>query len=260
MTIHELLTGSHLATADAEVLLASLLHKDRTWLYAHADDEVTHEQESAWETWRQRRENGEPVAYITGTKEFFGHVFHVTPAVLIPRPATELLVERALDVLNNNVPVQHIQEIDTDIVAWTDVWGREATTVVDIGTGSGCIAISIALARPDLRVMATDIDDGALQVATENAQRLGARVEYRNGNALDSILDLTEPFLIVSNPPYIPSETKLEKDVSDFEPHHALFSGADGADVIRRIITQAKNHPHCIGFVMECQKEQPRLA
>jgi release factor glutamine methyltransferase len=259
MQISYAIASSILERADAEVLMASLLKQERSWLFAHADEEVPTHLEKQWNEWTERRRGGEPVAYITGTKEFFGRPFHVTPATLIPRPATEELVEIALDIVKACGTHRFIREIDSGIAAFADVWGESAKIVADIGTGSGCIGVTIALESPDLRVIATDISPDALLVARENASALGARhLEFRFGDGLEPLSDLTEPFLIVTNPPYIPKSILLEKDVADFEPHVALFAGIDGMDVLAKIIQAAHTHAHCIGFVMECRMEQAK--
>lgn len=261
MNLSQAIVGSGFAKADAEVLLASLLGKDRTWLLAHGDEELSGEMAARWEEWVRRRSGGEPVAYITGSKEFYGRPFRVTRATLIPRPATEALVQTALSLLRGEEPAHAITEIDTGIVAWTEMLGsmEGVRTIVDVGTGSGCIGITLALERPDLRVIATDIDPGTLLVAKENTAVLGARtVECRLGDGLSPVQDLTEPFLLVSNPPYIPEGTTLERDVAEFEPRHALFSGIAGDDMLRRLIASARTHPYCRGWVMECRTEQAR--
>jgi release factor glutamine methyltransferase len=135
---------------------------------------------------------------------------------------------------------------------------RQAAAVVDIGTGSGAIAISMALERPDLRISATDVSADALDVARDNAERHGVlnRMTFLQGNGLEPIRMLQEPFLLLCNPPYIPAGTRLMKDVEAYEPHMALFGGADGAELIRTVIQGAAEHPHCVGLVMECETGQ----
>jgi release factor glutamine methyltransferase len=171
----------------------------------------------------RRRASREPVAYITGVREFYGREFHVTPAVLIPRPETELVVEEALSALPST---------------------RRASGglfIVDVGTGSGCLAVTMALERPDARVLATDISAAALEVARANAQALGVadRVEFMRTSLLPP-LDAPAD-MIVSNPPYIPERDRptLQPDVREFEPVQALFGGDDGLDVIRALVQAA---------------------
>jgi release factor glutamine methyltransferase len=171
-----------------------------------------------------RRAAGEPIAYLVGTREFYGRQFRVRPGVLIPRPETEWTVEEALAAIGA-------------------ASGREARSlqVVDIGTGSGCVAITIALERPDVRVTATDISPDALDVARTNADLLGAgaRVQFV---AADLLPDLDGPAdVIVTNPPYVREDERdqLDIEVRDHEPAQALFAGRDGLDVIRRLVPLA---------------------
>jgi len=165
-----------------------------------------------------RRTTGEPVAYLLGTREFYGRDFIVQPGVLIPRPETELLIDAAL--------------------AWVRAVG--ARTVVDVGAGTGCVGITLALEHPGLSVMATDCSPDALAVARRNAAILAASsVEWRLADLLD---DIQEPVdLVVSNPPYVPESDRpsLPPDVRNFEPALALFGGPDGLDVVRRLIPAA---------------------
>jgi release factor glutamine methyltransferase len=165
------------------------------------------------------------VAYITGTREFYGRPFRVTPAVLVPRPETEGLVEEALRLVSGD--------------------GRGPATgaglrVVDVGTGSGCLAITLALEWPAAAVTATDVSPDALAVAAENAARLGAaRIDFRRTNLLDGLPGRFD--LVVSNPPYIAlaDRASLPPDVRDHEPAAALYGGEDGLDVVRGLVAAA---------------------
>jgi len=169
-----------------------------------------------------RRMTHEPVAYITGVREFYGREFMVTRAVLIPRPETEGVVEAVPPgVLANPSAGQPV--------------------ALDIGTGSGCLAITLALEHPDVQVIATDVSREALSMARENAQRLGAdRVEFLESALVPPGLPPLD--LIVTNPPYVPEGDResLSPDVRDFEPAQALFAGEDGLDVIRALLPQAR--------------------
>jgi release factor glutamine methyltransferase len=175
--------------------------------------------------WTKRRAAREPVAYITGTREFYGRPFRVTPAVLVPRPETEGLVEEALRLVSGD--------------------GRGPATgaglrVVDVGTGSGCLAITLALEWPAAAVTATDVSPDALAVAAENAARLGAaRIDFRRTNLLDGLPGRFD--LVVSNPPYIAlaDRASLPPDVRDHEPAAALYGGEDGLDVVRGLVAAA---------------------
>jgi release factor glutamine methyltransferase len=168
-----------------------------------------------------RRARREPVAYITGTREFYGRPFQVTPAVLIPRPETEGLIDEALKMRRTG----------------------SRPIIIDVGTGSGCIAVTLALEWPGSRVVGTDISQTALDVAKSNARALDAgSAEFTHVAAAEFFpAHLTEIDLIVSNPPYVPARDRgsLSADVSEFEPHAALFAGDDGLDVIRLLIPAA---------------------
>ena len=173
--------------------------------------------------------------------------------VLIPRPSTEGLVDLALDFVRNGK--EEMRTVDSRIVVFSKqlkVWEKIETTV-DVGTGSGCIAITMACERPDLTIIATDLSPDALIVAEENARRHGVadQIAFRCGDGLAPVSDLREPFLLVSNPPYIPSGNHRMRDVQDYEPHVALFGGEDGMDVVRKLMREAQDHPLCVGWVME---------
>lgn len=242
---------------DAEILLTHLLGKPRTWLLAHDEEPLSSAQEDQWVSWIARRKTGEPVAYIVGSKEFHGRLFSVTPSVLIPRPATETLIEATLEFLKK--PGNAEIEADQEIVIVVRLLRNETPRLVaDIGTGSGCIAITLAL-ETELDVIGTDISAAALEVAKFNATTLKARVDWRHGDALDPLRDLTRPFLLVSNPPYIRDDAELMRDVAHFEPHDALFGGSDGANIVRRITIQAMKHPQCVGLIMECRSEHTAI-
>ncbi len=214
-TYRELIQHSQIERFDAQVLLLHVLNKNRAWLIAHDDETATDEQRSAFEALAARRREGEPVAYLLGSREFYGREFAVTPAVLIPRPDTELLVELALERAPEN--------------------GK----VIDLGTGSGCIPITLKLERPDLSVSALDLSADALAVATNNAQALGAPVRLLESNWFSAVAG--EVFdLIVSNPPYIHSDDEhLNQGDLRFEPTGALTDGYDGLQHLRSIIAAA---------------------
>ena len=199
----------------AEVLLAHALARDRTWLYAHPEYQLSEVQWVHYGRYLYDRQNGKPTQYITRVQEFYGRPFYVTPDVLIPRPETEHVVEAVLQL---QPPP-----------------GR----ILDLGTGSGAIAVSVALelARP---VFASDISLNALEIARENARRLGARVEFL---CLDSGAALQGMFqVIAANPPYVPEGeiAGLQREIRDFEPRVALDGGADGLNVYRKIIADAE--------------------
>jgi len=209
------------ARLEAQILASRALGVNRAWLVAHDRDVLGEAQAEAAEALIARRERGEPVAYILGEKEFYGRMFKLTPDVLIPRPETELLVEAALEHLPKDRPAR----------------------VLDLGTGSGCVAISIALARPDCEVLAVDVSADALAVASDNARRLGARnVQCIHGNWYDANLGMKTFNMIVANPPYIPEgDPHLKTGDVRFEPLRALSPATDGLSAIRVIAKGAVN-------------------
>jgi release factor glutamine methyltransferase len=224
-SIARALAQSGLVPLDAQVVLAHVLAKDRAWLVAHADEPLTRDQEAAFFALARRRRDGEPVAYLTGVREFWGMLLGVSPAVLIPRPETESLVELALSRL----------PIDRDL------------RVLDLGAGSGAIALALAHERPRAKLLATDVSIEALAVAHDNARRLGIdNVEFARsdwfadlpGEWRDTTFDL-----IASNPPYVAmNDPHLAEGDVRFEPAAALASGADGLAGIRQIVAGARAH------------------
>lgn len=206
---------------DAEALLAQALGRDRAWLFAHATDAMPAEALQRYESLIARREQGEPVAYLLGRRGFWTLQLETTPAALIPRPETELLVELA------------IARIATD----------RDTRVADLGTGTGAIALSIASERPRAQMVATDVSGNALGLAHANAQSHDiGNVEFRQGDWLSPLAgDLFD--LIASNPPYIAvGDPHLRQGDLRFEPAGALASGADGLDAIRIIVRDSPAH------------------
>lgn len=257
MTIRESLQSSGIEVLDAEVLLSSVLKRPRSWITAHDKEELQTKEAAAFKSAAERRKTGEPVAYITREKEFYGRLFRVTPAVLIPRPATEFLIEETLNFLK--APEKKIIEADTGIsIVAIPLSEKKPAMIVDIGTGSGIIAITIKKEGWEGKVLAVDVSRSALEIAKENAVRHAVReeVQFREGDGADVIAMLREPFLVVSNPPYIPSGIVLEKNVQDFEPHLALFAGESGLDVLTNIVQAAKNNPACTGIILELQTDQ----
>lgn len=237
--------------SDAEVLLAALLKCDRGFLIAHPDDPLTHEEQVRWTEYVERRSAGEPISYIVGSREFYGRSFLVDRRVHIPRPSTENLVAMTLQFLDD--PKEEVRTLETGIIGVSKILRdcSDLKTVVDVGTGSGCIAITLALERPDLRVMGIDIKNDALEVAKENAVRLGARVEFLQGELLSPVERLTEPFIVVSNPPYLsPEDISAHPELRD-EPQIALLGGARRDTLIKRLEQEASAHQNCTGTIME---------
>lgn len=204
------------ATLESELLLRHTLKIDRVRLYVESERELTSEQETTFWQLVDRRLKGEPTAYITGHREFYGLDFDVSPAVLIPRPETELLVEKALALAKS----------------------RAVSTIADIGTGCGAIAISLAKHIPDVRIYATDISTEALRVARNNAEKHGVtgRITFLQGNLLEP---LPEPVdLIIANLPYVRRSDITQKGPLSFEPRAALDGGEAGLDTIRELCRQ----------------------
>ena len=214
-----------LARVDAQILLLHSLQRplhDRAWLLAHDSDALSPEQEAAWQDALKRRLQGEPVAYITGRKDFFGLTLAVDARVLDPRPDTETLVEWALACLPRS-------DAET-----------RSPRILDLGTGSGAVALALQHARPDATVWAVDASEDALTVARANAARLQLGVQFIASDWLSAVdVQLTGRFdLIVSNPPYV-AEGDPHLVALTHEPLQALTSGPDGLDDIRQIIAQA---------------------
>jgi len=208
------------ARLEARVLAAHAWQVDHAWLIAHDTDPLTEGQTAEFEALLTRRLAGEPVAYLVGTREFYGRPFQVSPDVLIPRPDTELLVELALARMPPG----------------------QAVDVLDLGTGSGCIAITLALERPHARVTAVDRSPAALAIAQRNAVLLNARPEFLISDWFDALAGRRFD-LIVSNPPYIAAaDPHLARGDVRFEPLTALAAGADGLDDLRHLIAAACHH------------------
>ena len=239
--LRERLSPEQNSALDAEVLARHVLGWDRARWLADSREAPPAGFLPAYSAAIDRRASGEPVAYITGTREFFGLDFEVTPAVLIPRPETELLVEEAL--------------------RWIDAAPEGARlTIADVGTGSGCIAVAIAHARPHVRVIATDTSEAALHVAARNADRhrVADRVDFRRARVLE---DVGSVDLVVSNPPYISHADAgtLMKDVVDYEPHTALFGAGDGLGVIRALLSDVAARRPSPPLMLEFGRDEAKV-
>jgi release factor glutamine methyltransferase len=211
----------------AELLLMHVLGRDRAWLYAHPEYELSPEAMAAYEQLIARRREGVPTQYLTGRQEFWGLEFEVGPGVLIPRPETEHVIEVALARLGSR--------------------RAEPLRIADVGTGSGCIAIALARELPHAEIVATDISSVALDYARRNAEQHGVshRIQLIETNLLDTWLGVHYPphcfHLIVSNPPYVAvsDAEQLPREVREHEPAEALFAGAQGLDLYPDLIDQA---------------------
>jgi release factor glutamine methyltransferase len=220
----------------AELLLMHTLGRDRAWLYAHPAQRLDSDAADKYFALVARRAAGEPTQYLTGKQEFWGLEFEVTPAVLIPRPETEHVIEVALERLK----------------ARRDKQLTGPLRVADVGTGSGCLAVALAHELPQGEIVATDISAAALEVARSNAARNGvaARIHFLRCDLLDAVSQQSaitghhqsQPFdLIVSNPPYVARNEadNLPREVRDHEPHSALFGGATGVEIYDRLVNEA---------------------
>lgn len=207
----------------AEALLMHVLQRDRAFLHAHPEYELLPSEREQFEKAVARRAAGEPLQYITGHQEFRGLDFIVSPAVLIPRPETEHLVEAAIEIARAS---------DTRF------------RIVDVGTGSGCIALGLAHELPEAEILAVDISPDALALAKLNAQRLtlSDRVKFVQGDLLVNFLAAPETFdLVVSNPPYVgrSEADKVQREVREHEPEVAVFAGERGLEIYQRLVPQA---------------------
>jgi release factor glutamine methyltransferase len=225
--------GIETAVTDAIVLLSHATGMDRAYLYTHGDRALSDREKEEYLESIEKRMGNMPVAYITGVREFMSLDFFVRPGVLIPRPETELLAETVIDFVKES--------------------GAPSVSILDLGTGSGCIAVSLAYYIGNCRVTAVDISEEALEVAQLNAEKnmVAGKIEFLRGDFFEPLRG-SKFDIIASNPPYIPSGdiAGLGADVRDFEPVAALDGGADGLDFHRKIIREAKNYLTKNGFLV----------
>lgn len=225
LTLAEWLKASRalgLDRLDAQLLLSHHLGQSRAWCLAHDDDTLSPAQAEALDAARLRRLRGEPLAYLLGSKEFHGLELKVTPAVLVPRPDTETLVDWALELT-------------------PDQGEASAPAVVDLGTGSGAIALAFGRARPAAQVWATDVSEAALAVARGNAQDLASPIHLVQGHWWQALPEGARFDLVLSNPPYIDA-TDPHMAALHAEPQGALTPGADGLSALRQIVAGAPGH------------------
>ena len=223
MTVAEVLAAAQTSRRDAETLLAHVLGRERAFVLAHPELELEAGTSAQFAALATRRAAGEPLQYVTGQQEFYGLLLEVTRAVLIPRPETEHLVEQ--------------------VILWaTQFHDARLLRVVDVGTGSGAIAIALATHVAGVHVTAVDVSGEALEVARRNAARheCESRITFVQSDLLHNVHGLVDA--IVSNPPYVAllDASELQREVREHEPHLALFAGDDGLDVYRRLIPQAQ--------------------
>lgn len=226
------------ARREAGSLLSFILAKDRTFLISHADDQLSDDALRRFQEGVERRAGGEPLQYITGVQDFYGREFRVTPDVLIPRPETELLVEAAIEL------------------------AEDRSSICDVGTGSGCIAITLLCELRDARVAAVDKSAPALEIAKLNARNHAVmdRIDFAISDCFSALDAGRDQFdMVVSNPPYVSAEMMagLQREVRDHEPLLALSPGADGLSVIRRLMLEAPAYLRSEGhLIMEIGFDQ----
>jgi release factor glutamine methyltransferase len=211
------------ALLDAQLLLARILATTRTSLIAHDERRLAAAESERWSAWLARRAAGEPLAYLLGEKEFHGLVLEVTPAVLVPRPETELLVEWAGELLRRFA-----------------VDGDGTTCFADLGTGSGAVALALKRLHPEARAFASDSSSAALEVARRNAARIGLAVDWREGSWWQPFGGLRFD-VVASNPPYV-ADRDPHLQALRHEPIEALAAGGDGLDALRAIVADAPGH------------------
>ena len=222
------------STLAAELLLMHALGRDRTWLYTHPEAELDAPVAREYFALIARRAAGEPTQYLTGKQEFWGLEFEVTPAVLIPRPETEHVIEVALERLGARGIKINMRTGEPS----------PPLRIADVGTGSGCLAVALAHELPHAEIFATDISAAALEVALRNAtrHRVASRIRFLEGDLLSPVPPSPGSFdLIVSNPPYVAQNdaATLAREVREHEPHTALFGGASGVEIYERLTKQA---------------------
>ncbi len=239
------LQNSPTARLDCEILLCHMLNKQKSYLITHEQEELNHQQEEQLRELVEKRKAGMPIAYLIQSKAFFGRNFYVDENVLIPRPETEELLEKALEILKKE---------------------RGTGTILDLGTGSGALAISIALELPQREVMAIDISDEAIEVAEKNQKTYPCdNLSFIHDDLLSNLDGerVSQPLSIIANLPYIGSETHrhLSEETEKYEPSTALYGGPDGLDLYRRLWKQLDDKKLEFTFlIMEISDSQANIA
>lgn len=252
-TIDDLIRHSQLPRAEARRLLASLTGQPLTWFMAHGNDPADPDVATRFQALAERRRAGEPLAYLLGQQEFYGRPFAVSPAVLIPRADTETLVETALEQLARLRQQRHaVDAPGAEDPALVSHSAQPTLSLLELGTGSGIIAITLALETPDTEVHAVERSPKALTVAQQNAKALGAsRIHWHPGSWWQALASPRRFDLIVSNPPYIAAgDHHLQQGDLRFEPPQALAAGPDGLDDLRIIIGGAPAHLNPGGWLL----------
>lgn len=236
------LTADHVPSPrlNAELLLMFTLDCDRAYLFAHPERELTAEEQTRYDAALADRRRGVPAQYITGHQEFWGMDLIVGPAVLIPRPETEHVIETVLELRTSDLRLQPSIAASSSA---SEVRGpRTEVRIVDVGTGSGCIALALAKEFPGAEIHACDVSPAALEIARANASRhqFEKRIQFHQADLLEG-LNLVDLDFVVSNPPYVgeSEEDQVQLEVRKFEPRNAVFAGPSGMEVIARLVPQA---------------------
>jgi release factor glutamine methyltransferase len=246
----------------AGALLCHTLGIDRAHLLTRSNEQIDEPRYQAYLSFVERRAAGEPLQYITGHQEFYGLDFIVTRDVLIPRPETEFLVERVIKLARDIQPRAPEPHGEPELAGEPETRCERAPLIVDVGTGSGCIAVTLAACIPAARVIATDISAAALKVASENAERHNVqdRIEFIQGDLLEPLagqakgsqgFEAAVDFL-ASNPPYVEEATRetIQREVRDWEPTLALYGGADGLNCYRRLLAEGTRYLKSGGYLV----------
>lgn len=246
MTIEQWLklAKQQILALDAELILLHGLKGmlppgvDRSYIFAHPTVGISPHKWEELDAMAARRAKGEPLAYILGSREFYGREFLVSPAVLIPRPETEQLIGLALEALDSRT--QYDQGLDRNSPDWV-LQAKRRPKVLEIGTGSGCIAVTLKLERPEIDVLATDISPEALEVARENAGRLGAEISFLESDLLEKVPEKGDFDLIMANLPYVSRDWEwVNRENLRFEPELALYAGDNGLALYQSLFGQIR--------------------
>ncbi len=239
------------ARLDCLVLLKDALEQNRAWLFAHPEHELDKNIITTLDEQVTRRSQHEPLAYIRGKSEFYGREFIVNRHTLQPRPETETMIELLKQVVaSRQSPVA--SEAQCKEQETSDKRRKTTMTIVDIGTGSGCIAITVKLIYPEVSVIATDIDKKCLDTARQNAKKLGTKITFYRGNLLEPLSNIRyqiSNIIILANLPYVPTHFKINS-AAQHEPHHAIFGGEDGLRYYREMFDQVAGMSHKPRFVL----------
>ena len=239
------------ARLDALVLLEDAVGRYRSWLLAHPEHELDEKTLRTLNAQLERRCGHEPLAYIRGKSDFYGREFIVNAHTLEPRPETETMIELLKQVIaSRQSPVA--SEAQCKEQETSDKRRKTTMTIVDIGTGSGCIAITVKLIYPEVSVIATDIDKKCLDTARQNAKKLGTKITFYRGNLLEPLSNIRyqiSNIIILANLPYVPTHFKINS-AAQHEPHHAIFGGEDGLRYYRETFDQVAGMSHKPRFVL----------